>query len=42
MASGRARVMRDGHEPEIESRDVVPGDLVLLESGARRAFCAAA
>lgn len=31
----RARVMRDGHEWEIDSSDLVPGDVVLLEPGAR-------
>lgn len=30
-----ARVVRDGREREIDSRDLVPGDVVLLESGAR-------
>jgi magnesium-transporting ATPase (P-type) len=30
-----ARVVRDGREVEIDSRDLVPGDLVLLEPGAR-------
>ncbi|HEX6419005.1 MAG TPA: HAD-IC family P-type ATPase, partial [Acidimicrobiales bacterium] len=31
----RARVVRDGQEWEIDSRDLVPGDVVLLESGVR-------
>src|SRR5690606_37896426 len=31
----RARVVRDGHEQEIDSRDVVPGDVLLLEPGSR-------
>ncbi len=35
LVAPRARVLRDGHEREIEGRDVVPGDLVLLESGMR-------
>ncbi|MGM0558780.1 MAG: cation-translocating P-type ATPase, partial [Myxococcota bacterium] len=35
LVSPRARVIRDGHEHEVESRELVPGDLVLLESGAR-------
>jgi magnesium-transporting ATPase (P-type) len=35
LVSPTARVVRDGHEWEIESRDVVPGDLVVLESGMR-------
>ena len=30
-----ARVVRDGRDEEIDSRDLVPGDIVLLESGAR-------
>jgi magnesium-transporting ATPase (P-type) len=30
-----AVVCRDGHEWEIESHEIVPGDVVLLESGAR-------
>ena len=30
-----ARVVRDGREREIDSRDLVPGDVVLLESGVR-------
>ncbi|WP_163783144.1 cation-translocating P-type ATPase [Myxococcus vastator] len=35
LVSPKARVIRDGHEWEVESRDLVPGDLVLLESGTR-------
>jgi Ca2+-transporting ATPase len=31
----RAMVIRDGAQREIASRDLVPGDLVLLEAGAR-------
>jgi Ca2+-transporting ATPase len=31
----RARVIRNGRDVEIDSRDLVPGDVVLLESGAR-------
>lgn len=31
----RARVMRDHHEQEIDSRQLVPGDMVLLEPGSR-------
>ena len=28
-------VIRDGHETKIEAKDLVPGDIVILESGAR-------
>lgn len=35
LAAPHARVLREGHEWDIESRGLVPGDLVLLESGAR-------
>ncbi len=35
LVTPRARVIRDGREREIESRRLVPGDLVLLESGGR-------
>ncbi|MFP3905851.1 MAG: cation-translocating P-type ATPase [Acidimicrobiales bacterium] len=31
----RARVVRDHHEQEIDSRQLVPGDMVLLEPGSR-------
>src|SRR5690606_6712216 len=31
----RARVVRGGQEWEVDSRDLVPGDVVLLEPGAR-------
>ena len=30
-----ARVVRDGQDREVDSRDLVPGDIVLLESGVR-------
>ncbi|WP_323785037.1 cation-translocating P-type ATPase [Thalassovita sp.] len=33
MLVGRARVIRDGHPMDIDSRDIVPGDLVLLDAG---------
>ncbi|MYM57223.1 cation-translocating P-type ATPase [Thalassovita mangrovi] len=33
MLVGHARVIRDGHPMEIDSRDIVPGDLVLLDAG---------
>ncbi len=35
LAVPKARVVRDGHEREIESGRLVPGDLVLLETGMR-------
>lgn len=35
MVQPHARVVRDGHITEIESRELVPGDIVLLESGNR-------
>jgi Ca2+-transporting ATPase len=35
LLAPRARVLRGGHEREVDSRELVPGDLVLLESGAR-------
>ncbi|MEZ4572893.1 MAG: HAD-IC family P-type ATPase [Thermomicrobiales bacterium] len=35
MVSPRARVVRNGQTIEIESRDLVPGDFVQLESGSR-------
>jgi Ca2+-transporting ATPase len=35
LVSPRARVVREGREWEIESRELVRGDLVLLESGVR-------
>lgn len=35
LVAPRARVLRDGHEREIDSRLLVPGDVVLLESGMR-------
>src|SRR5690554_6528234 len=33
LASPRARVIRDGRIEEIDSRELVPGDLLLLERG---------
>lgn len=39
MVAPHARVPRDGIDRAIESRDVVPGDLILLESGARPPTC---
>jgi Ca2+-transporting ATPase len=35
LAAPRARVIREGRDWEVESTDLVPGDLVLLESGVR-------
>jgi Ca2+-transporting ATPase len=35
LMAPRARVIRDGREWEVESRELVPGDVVLLESGVR-------
>ncbi len=35
LAAPRARVVRDGEEREVEAVDLVPGDLVLLESGSK-------
>lgn len=33
MASLKAKVLRNGKETEIDSKDVVPGDIILLETG---------
>ena len=33
MASPKAKVIRDGHISEVPSRELVPGDLVILETG---------
>ncbi len=33
MSSPRARIRRDGHVIEIDSKELVPGDIVLLEAG---------
>jgi Ca2+-transporting ATPase len=35
LSDPRVKVIRGGHEMEIPSRDLVPGDIVLLTSGAR-------
>ncbi len=35
MMKNRARIIRGGKESEIPSEEVVPGDIILLESGAR-------
>ncbi|MEY8463708.1 cation-translocating P-type ATPase [Streptococcus merionis] len=33
MSSPSARVLRDGHAKEIDSKELVPGDIVMLEAG---------
>ena len=35
LAAPKARVLRDGQEQQIDAAELVPGDLVLLETGAR-------
>jgi magnesium-transporting ATPase (P-type) len=35
LVAPRAHVVRDGREQEIDSVDLVPGDIIVLESGAR-------
>lgn len=35
MTTPTCRVLRDGHEVVVDTREVVPGDIVLLESGER-------
>ncbi len=35
LVSPQARVIRDGHERQLPSRELVPGDLALLETGVR-------
>lgn len=35
LAAPRSRVLRDGGQAEVDSRELVPGDVVLLESGTR-------
>ncbi|HSI97068.1 MAG TPA: HAD-IC family P-type ATPase, partial [Gaiellaceae bacterium] len=35
LASARARVVRDGREREVDARVLVPGDVVLVETGAK-------
>jgi P-type E1-E2 ATPase len=35
MVVPKARVLRDGHEVEINSEDLTPGDIVLLASGSK-------
>ena len=33
MSSPAARVLRDGHVAEVDSKELVPGDIVILEAG---------
>ncbi|MGT2666081.1 cation-translocating P-type ATPase [Streptococcus rifensis] len=33
MSSPSARVLRDGHAKEVDSKELVPGDIVMLEAG---------
>jgi magnesium-transporting ATPase (P-type) len=35
LARARARVVRDGREREVDARELVPGDVVLIETGAK-------
>jgi magnesium-transporting ATPase (P-type) len=35
LARARARVVREGREREIDARDLAPGDVVLVETGAK-------
>jgi len=35
VATMRAHVIRDRHERDIDARDLVPGDIVIIEAGAR-------
>lgn len=35
LAQARARVLRDGREREVDAATLVPGDIVLLEAGAK-------
>jgi magnesium-transporting ATPase (P-type) len=35
LAAPTSRVVRDGREADVDSRELVPGDVVLLESGTR-------
>ncbi|TAK68065.1 MAG: hypothetical protein EPO22_02360, partial [Dehalococcoidia bacterium] len=35
LATTRARVLRDSEEREVDAREIVPGDLVLVEAGAK-------
>lgn len=35
LVVARARVVREGHEIEIDGREIVPGDIVVIESGSR-------
>jgi magnesium-transporting ATPase (P-type) len=35
LSRARARVLRDGHEHELDAAELVPGDVILLETGDR-------
>ena len=35
LATTQARVLRDGREREVDARELVPGDVVLIEAGAK-------
>ncbi len=35
MAAPRARVLRDGHATEVDAEEIVPGDVLVLETGDR-------
>lgn len=35
VASARAHVERDGREREVDARELVPGDIIIVEAGAR-------
>jgi magnesium-transporting ATPase (P-type) len=35
LARARTRVLRDGRERELDARELVPGDIVLVEAGAK-------
>lgn len=35
LASARAHVLRDGHEREIDARELVPGDIIIVEAGTK-------
>jgi magnesium-transporting ATPase (P-type) len=35
VASARAHVIREGHEREMDARELVPGDVIVVEAGAK-------